>query len=263
MLAGKRYKSVMMSVLIVLAAVAGHEARGQTSQPSTWGQQEMLATGRHWLSQDLHLTTGTLLSSKVAPGQHLLLCQEGFTMTVGGRQYTSKRGLVWIARGGSNQGYQIQVYLADRVSSGKGGDGQDVGLTETVLERGQAVVIKTSISGEVFVTADTSDAANPRKRAFVQRGDVRLRQGRPGFAAGARAAGPARRGQDRRGRAEQARRRLYDQHRPPHGRDAEVRADRAGGWAGGHHLHRQDVCLVGAASQREDGAVGADGDRGG
>ena len=99
MLAGKRYKSVMMSVLIVLVAVAGREARGQTGQASTWGQPEMLATGQHWLSQDLHLTTGTLLSSKVAPGQHLLLGQEGFTMTVKGRQYTSRRGLVWIARG--------------------------------------------------------------------------------------------------------------------------------------------------------------------
>ena len=163
MLAGKRYKSVMMSVLIVLVAVAGLEARGQAGQPSTWGQQDMLATGQHWLSQDLHLTTGALLSSKVAPGQHLLLCQEGFTMTVGGRQYTSRRGLVWIARSGSNQGYQIQVYLADRVSSGRGGDGQDAGVTETVLERDQAVVVKTSISGEVFVTADTSDTGNPRK----------------------------------------------------------------------------------------------------
>lgn len=161
MLAGKRYKSVVMSVLIVL--VAGFEARGQAGQPPTWGQQDMLATGQHWLSQDLHLTAGTLLSSKAAPGQHLLLCQEGFTMTVGGRQYTSRRGLVWIARSGSSQGYQIQVYLAERVFSGRGGDGPGAGVTETVLERGQAVVVKTSISGEVFVTADTSDTANPRK----------------------------------------------------------------------------------------------------
>lgn len=163
MLAGKRYNSVTMSVLLVLAGLAGPEAYGQAGQPSTWGQQDMLATGRHWLSHDLHLTTGTLLSSKVAPGQHLLLCQGGFTMAVGGRQYTSKRGLVWIARDGSNQGYQIQVYLSERVSGGRGDDGSDVAVTETVLERGQAVVIKTNISGEVFVTADTSDAANPRK----------------------------------------------------------------------------------------------------
>ena len=158
MRAGKRYKSVVTSVLVVLVG-----ATGQAGQPSTWGQQDMIATSRHWLSQDLHLTAGVFLSCKVAPGQHLLLCQEGFTMAVAGRQYTSRRGLVWIAPGGSSQGHQIQVYLADRVSGGRGGEGQAVDVTETVLERDKAVVIKTSISGEVFVTAETSDTGNPRK----------------------------------------------------------------------------------------------------
>jgi hypothetical protein len=165
---------VRIIVLLVLLELTGHAAIGQVDPSNGEGQQDISSTRRSWPSQDLHVTAGVLLSHKVAPGQHLLLCQEGFSMAVGGRQYTSSRGLVWIspsgtkADRGSKGGYQIQAYLAGRISSQKVGDGQGVDLGETVLERDKAVVVKASINGEVFVTGDKSDAENPWKLPLYQ-----------------------------------------------------------------------------------------------
>jgi hypothetical protein len=200
MLAGIRYKTLMMSALLVLVALAGSGAGGQADRPRTGGQPDTGVAGpvapqreeprtgaERWLSRDLHVTAGVLLSHKVAPGQHLLLGQEGFSMTVGGRQFTSRRGLVWIAPskpqtdGRPTRGYQIQVYLAGRVFSRKVGDGQNgfpnaidrvwgpnVDLTEIVLERDKAVVVRTSINGEIFVTAQKNDTGNPRTLPLYQ-----------------------------------------------------------------------------------------------
>ena len=75
---------------------AGPQDAGARS-PTTAQREEPRAGADRWLSRDLHVTAGVLLNHKVAPGQHLLLGQEGFSMTVGGRQLTSRRGLVWIA----------------------------------------------------------------------------------------------------------------------------------------------------------------------
>ncbi len=187
MLAGIRYKTLMMSALLVLVAPAGSGAGNQVDRPKAGERQdagvarpaaspreEPRAGAERWLSRDLHVTAGVLLSHKVAPGQHLLLCQEGFSMTVGGRQFTSRRGFVWIAPGKSqtagrpSQGYQIQVYLAGQVFSRKMGDEQSADLAEIVPERDKAVVVKTVVNGEIFVTAEKKDTGNPRTAPLYQ-----------------------------------------------------------------------------------------------
>jgi len=183
----------MMSVLLALVELAGAGAGSQTDRPNAGGQKDASVTSltatpqeqpragaERWLSRDLHVTAGVLLSHKVAPGQHLLLGQEGFSMTVGGRQFTSRRGLVWIAPVGATHaspaspdrrpspGYQVQVYLAGRVFSQKMGEGQNADLAEIVLERDKAAVVKTVVNGEVFVTAEKKDTGNPRTWPLYQ-----------------------------------------------------------------------------------------------
>jgi hypothetical protein len=182
-----RHRSVLTGVLLVLAGLAGlagPRAVGQTEPTYSRGRQDLNAEQQRWQGQDLHVTAGLLLNSKIAPGQHLLLCQQGFTLAVAGRQYASRSGLVWISAqrslvgGGrllergdppatSNQPpptlrYQVQVYLTGRVTSRKAGEGRDIDLTEAVLERDKAVVVKAGINGEIFVTAEQSDTGDPR-----------------------------------------------------------------------------------------------------
>src|SRR4030042_661015 len=149
-----RNKLGMMSVLLLLLGPTGHKASGQLDRPYQGGQQNVGSTRPRWLSQDLHLRAGVLLSHRVAPGQHLLLCREGLSLAVAGRQFQSDRGMGWVApsetRADSNStpGHLVQVYLGGRVSSRRIGDGPGGDLTETVLKRDEAVVIKASISGD-------------------------------------------------------------------------------------------------------------------
>jgi hypothetical protein len=177
----------MMSPLLVLVALAGAGADAQVDRPKTGGQGDAGAArqtasqraeprvgAERWLSRDLHVTAGAILSHNVAPGQHLLLCQDGFSMTVGGRQFTSRRALVWIAPGQAQRdgrltrGYQLQAYLAGRVFSRKVGEEQDGDLAEIVLQRDKAVVVKTSVNGEVFVTTEKKETGNPRTLPLYQ-----------------------------------------------------------------------------------------------
>lgn len=165
---GIRYKSAITGILLVLVELAASAAAGPADASRAGSLPDLDAAGRHWRSRDLRLTAGTVVSHKAAPGQHLLLCPEGLSLTVAGRQFTSSRGLLWIASlpagpdGRPSAGYAIQAYLAGRVAGRNVGGGQDVELMETVLERDRAVVIRTRVGGEVFVTAEKNDTGNPR-----------------------------------------------------------------------------------------------------
>ncbi len=166
----------MLRGLLVLVELAGLAAGGQEKRASASSGQDVDLAGRRWLIQDLHVTAGVILNHKAAPGQHLLLCQEGVSIALGGRKFTSSRALVWIssgeaqANGRPSKGYRVQAYLAGRVSSRKVAEAKDGDLTEIVLERDKAVVVQANIGGEVFVTAQKSDVENPRKLPLYREG---------------------------------------------------------------------------------------------
>ncbi|MCU0916418.1 MAG: hypothetical protein MUC88_17915 [Planctomycetes bacterium] len=164
----------MIGVLLVLLEVTGRVAAGHALGPNPGGQQDVPSLRPERPAPDLRLTTGTLLTERVAPGQHLLLCQDGFSMTVAGRQYTSRRGLVWIAPrageapGGPSRGYHLQVYLDGRVSSRGIGAARADGLEEVTLKRDRVLAVRMSIDGEVFVTADNHETGDPWTRPLYQ-----------------------------------------------------------------------------------------------
>jgi len=157
----------MMSVLLVLLGLTGRAAAGHGDPPNAGGRQDIRSLRAGQPVQDLRLTAGTLLTWRAAPGQHLLVCQGGFSITVAGRQYTGRHGLVWVTPhaaqtpGRPGTGYQLQMYLGGRVSSRKVGPEQESGLEELTVERGKGLVIRTSIDGEVFVTADNHETGSP------------------------------------------------------------------------------------------------------
>ncbi len=167
---------MMLSGLLVLVELAGLAAGGQENRASAGSGPDLDLAGRRWLSRDLHVTAGVLLNHQAAPGHHLLLCQEGVSVAIGGRRFTSSRALVWIAPGAAQadgrpgKGYRLQVYLAGRVAGRAPGQGQDGNLAEIVLERDKAVVVQASIGGEVFVTAEKSEVEDPRKLPLYREG---------------------------------------------------------------------------------------------
>ena len=89
-------------------------------------------------------------------------------MSIGANQFFSKSAVVWLRsettefRGRVRIDYKAKVYLQDNVSVEKGRGAQTVDLSQTVVEKGQAMVVQFGVSGEVFVTADKREIADPR-----------------------------------------------------------------------------------------------------
>lgn len=166
----------MIGALLVLVGLAGVKAGGQGEAAYPGGRHDLDVARQRWQQQDLHLTGGMVQSQTVAPGQHVLVCQEGFTLAVAGRQYTSRSAVVWICPNpspgpdGSTKGCQVQVYLTGRPAIRRTTEGKDLDLTETPLEREKALVLRMALRGEVFVTTDRSEAGDPRSLPLYREG---------------------------------------------------------------------------------------------
>ncbi len=161
--AGMQYKLAMAGTLLLVLGLSGRSVHGRTYEGT---RAEADRTRRRWLGRDVHLATGLVVSQKIAPGQLLLVCQEGFSMTVAGREFTSERGVVWITTGqvgdeGDVAGREVQAYLRGDVDASRPSEVHDAGLMDVVLEQGRAMVVKSIIDGEVFMTADANVTASP------------------------------------------------------------------------------------------------------
>ncbi len=139
-----------------------------------------------FVGQDLHLRGAEVISyqpaggeprpSLMGEGEHVLVFEDGFTLSVGANRFSSDRAVVWLEsepaefRGGIYVDVKGQAYLEGNVSAEKGKTAQTSDLSETVLESpngvedkdGRVVVIRFSVGGEVFVTADKRDVSDPR-----------------------------------------------------------------------------------------------------
>ena len=132
-----------------------------------------------FVGQDLHLKGAEVISYQPAAGEHVLVFQDGFSLSVGANRFSSDRAVVWLESvktesplsrgqaGGIYVDVKGQVYLEGNVSIEKGKTAQTSDLSETVVEEGlppvkSAVVVRLGVSGEVFVTADKRDVSDPR-----------------------------------------------------------------------------------------------------
>jgi len=129
-----------------------------------------------FVGQDLHLRGAKLLSYQPAGGEHLLVFEDGFSLSMGANRFSSDRAVVWLEsvrtefRGGIYVDVKGQAYLEGNVSIEKGKAAQTSDLSETVLESpngvedkdGRVVVIRFSVGGEVFVTVDKREMSDPR-----------------------------------------------------------------------------------------------------
>lgn len=157
-----QYRLLMASLLLL----APELAYGQTDRPYE-GAPGAADPVRRWLSGDLHLSAGALVSYQAAPGRHILLGRDGVSLAVAGRQFTSEQAVLWITvdetttHGGLGPRYHVRAYLSGRVAGGEA-DGRKGNLTQTVLKRGGAVVVEADIDGDIFVTAEQREVADPR-----------------------------------------------------------------------------------------------------
>lgn len=170
-----RYRALILGMLFGLLSSAIWAAEGDGDAVPSSASDDTRSARRRWLSQDLRLTAGELLSQKTGGGRYLLVCRDGFEMVIAGQRFSGSSAVVQIepfdsaADGATDGRYHVQVYVSGPLSSGQTDavEGSDLEVIE--VEQGEAAVLRLSIGGEVFVTADRREETSPQGLLLYRR----------------------------------------------------------------------------------------------
>ena len=140
--------------------------------------------------QDLQLNGPAMTSYMLKAGQHVLVFDSGARMTIGAHQYSCNKAVIWLERqytGDVPAEFRARAYLQGNVVSVKAAGAKTTDLNEMVVEEGKMTVAWFGVTGEVFITADSKQTADPRgtdlyATAFASLGvaGITPRLGRPG-----------------------------------------------------------------------------------
>ncbi len=124
--------------------------------------------------QDLHLAAEKLTSYQTGPGEHLLVFEGDFSLSIGANNLSSDSAVVRLNAITSEYGgrktidYDAQVYLKTNVLFEKGRAAKTTELKERIIENGQSLVVRFTVTGEVFATAQEREIADPRQLAIYK-----------------------------------------------------------------------------------------------
>ncbi|MHC4148602.1 MAG: LPS-assembly protein LptD [Planctomycetota bacterium] len=169
----RRTKLFISVVFFLLAGRASFAIERQAARP--------------FIGQDLHVRGGELMSVQKSPGEHVLVVQDGFSMSIGANQYFSDSAVLWLEtvttefRGRVGVDYEARVYLAGNVSAKKGRGAKTTDLRETVIEEGRSRVVRFRVSGEVFVTVEKRSPGDPRQLELYKTAEAAIAPVGPRF----------------------------------------------------------------------------------
>jgi len=121
-----------------------------------------------FVGQDLYLEGRQLLSYQLITGEHILVFEDGFVMSIGANEFSSDSAVLWLEsittefRGRVHTEVKLRAYLQDNITVKKGRGAKTTDLSETVVEDDQVMVVRLIVTGEVFVTADKREITDPR-----------------------------------------------------------------------------------------------------
>jgi len=144
-----------MTILLIIATmVSGFSADGPMDSV------ELLA------GQDLHMNAPMVAACRQTPSpdEHVLLFENGFSMTIGDNKLSSKNAVVRLKNYGlqipgmsSQSYYQAQVYLEQDVAFKQGDKSKTTTLDRIVMDGHDSLIIRFVVTGEVLVTADQQE----------------------------------------------------------------------------------------------------------
>jgi hypothetical protein len=127
-----------------------------------------------FLGQDLHLAGRKLVSYQLSTGEHSLVFQDSFSMSIGANHFFSDKAVVWLEsetieyQGRVRVDYKARIYLRSNVTVKKGSSAKTVGINQTIVENGYSMIVRFDVDGEVFVTADEREQFDPRQLELYQ-----------------------------------------------------------------------------------------------
>lgn len=145
------HKSLLTAIFTVLALSA-----------ATWAVDDPVKPGEYFAGQDLHIQ-GQTLSIYKGPelkDTHVLVFDNGFSMTIGDHRLSSDRAVVFLRtlatefRQVSHIQHDARVYLEHNVSIAAGKAARTTDLSQVVIDRGEALVARFQVTGQVFATAE-------------------------------------------------------------------------------------------------------------
>ena len=128
-----------------------------------------------FIGQDLYLEGKGLLSYQVSTGEHVLVFEDGFSMSIGANRLCGDKGVVWLDsirtdfRGRVRIDYSSRVYIEGKISVEKAKGAKTINLNEIVIEQGQSMIVRFEVRGEVFVTAEKREVSDPRGTELYKR----------------------------------------------------------------------------------------------
>ena len=164
---------LILGFLALLGEPALSGVRGREGLVFPEGRQaaDVQPDGQSGLSQDLRLAGRELTIYQLRTGRaavHVLVFRDGLSMSIGAGLFTSDTAVAWLeairteSGNSSRLDYEGRMYLRGNVSVKKAETTETANLRQTAIEDGQATVVRFSVSGEVFVTADKKEVADPR-----------------------------------------------------------------------------------------------------
>ena len=173
-----RKKKLFILVMVVLAAEAvSFAVEGEVSQQRA----------QPFAGQDLHLSGREVISYRSESGEDALVFQDGFSMSIGANQFFSDSAVVWLKGvtteflGESSIDYKVRAYLEGGVSVKKGRGAETADLSQRVVEDSRSMVVQFDVSGEVFVTADKREIADPRGLELYKKAEAAVVPSGPKF----------------------------------------------------------------------------------
>ena len=150
---------------LLLSPVGASDERVVSSGPLV---REAPSAGHRWLSEDLRLTAGELFSEKTGADRHVLVCRDGFEMTVAGQHLTGRNAVARIelvdpaATDTADGRYRVDIYTVGALSPEPAQADDDTPWQVLAAEEGEAAVLELIVSGEVYVTAQKKETTSPQ-----------------------------------------------------------------------------------------------------
>jgi len=126
------------------------------------------------IGPDLQIVGREAISGQSESKEHVLVFQDGFSMSIGVHRISSDKAVVWLksarVAGGdvSESGYQVTAYILDNVTIKKSRRAPTVDIVQRIVEQGRSMVISFSVPGRVFITADKKETADVNNLAIYR-----------------------------------------------------------------------------------------------